>query len=91
MPVRLKPLLGEPNKLLTLFFFHYNSLLHINETIMNRYHILIIRSVLGLVFAVIATRIFFGRVSIGFVVALAVFMVGMAYLSAYLRLRKKNK
>lgn len=84
---------------MTLFFFHYNNLpiqgtidstKDPSKTIMNRYYILIIRSVLGLVFAVIATRIFFGRVSPGFVVALAVFMVAMAYFSAYLRRRKKK-
>jgi putative effector of murein hydrolase LrgA (UPF0299 family) len=56
----------------------------------NQFSIFFIRAVLGVVLAVLLTRIFFGRVSIGFVVALAVFMVTMAYFTAYLRSRKQK-
>jgi putative effector of murein hydrolase LrgA (UPF0299 family) len=56
----------------------------------NQFSIFFIRAVLGVVLAVLLTRIFFGRVSIGFVVALAVFMVAMAYFTAYLRRRKQK-
>jgi hypothetical protein len=56
----------------------------------NQFSIFFIRAVLGAVLAVLLTRIFFGRVSIGFVVALAVFLVAMAYFTAYLRRRKQK-
>jgi len=50
----------------------------------------VIRAVLGLGFAVIATRMFYGRVEIGYIVGLAVILVGLAYFAEYLRHRKKR-
>jgi hypothetical protein len=57
---------------------------------MNQFSIFFIRAVLGAGFAVLMTRIFFGRTSIGFVVVLAILLVGMAYFTAYLRRRKQK-
>jgi uncharacterized membrane protein HdeD (DUF308 family) len=57
---------------------------------MTGFHIFIMRAILGLVFAVIATRMWYGRVSIPYVVGLAVILVGLAYFAEYLRLRRKK-
>jgi uncharacterized membrane protein HdeD (DUF308 family) len=53
-------------------------------------NIFIIRAVFGAVFAVILTRMFYGKVEIVYVAGLAVFLVGMAYVLEYFRKRKKN-
>ena len=50
----------------------------------------VIRAILGLGFAVIATRMFYGRVDIGTIVGLAIILVGLAYFAEYLRHRKKR-
>jgi hypothetical protein len=55
------------------------------------FHIFVIRALLGLGFAVIVTRMFYGRVEIQYVIGLAVILVGLAYFSEYLRNRRKNK
>jgi len=52
---------------------------------MTRYQIFIIRIILGGVIAVILTRMFFGSVNIIFVIGLAIILVGLAYLSEYLK------
>lgn len=52
---------------------------------MTRYHILTIRVVLGGIIAVILTRMFFGTVPPLFVIGLTVILVGLAYLSEYLK------
>ncbi|MFZ0611451.1 MAG: hypothetical protein WAM73_04375 [Desulfobacterales bacterium] len=57
---------------------------------MTGFHIFVIRAVLGLGFAVIATRLFYGRVEIVYIVVLAVILVGLAYFAEYLRHRKKR-
>jgi hypothetical protein len=54
-----------------------------------RFHIFAIRAILGVVFAVLLTRIFYQRAGIVHVAGLAVIMVGLAYFSEYLRNRKK--
>ncbi len=56
---------------------------------MNQLSIFVIRAVVGLAFAAIVTRMFYGRISSGYVVGLAVIMVGLAYFAEYLRKRKK--
>jgi uncharacterized membrane protein HdeD (DUF308 family) len=53
-------------------------------------NIFIIRAVFGAVFAVVLTRMFYGKVEIVYVAGLAVFLVGMAYVLEYFRKRKKN-
>jgi len=55
---------------------------------MNPFHVFIIRAILGIFFAVIATRMFYGRVNLIYVAGLAVILVGLAYFAEYLRRRK---
>jgi hypothetical protein len=50
----------------------------------------VIRAILGLGFAVVATRMFYGRVDIGYIAGLAIILVGLAYFAEYLRHRKKR-
>jgi heme/copper-type cytochrome/quinol oxidase subunit 4 len=50
----------------------------------------VIRAILGLGFSVVATRMFYGRVEIGYIVGLAVILVGLAYFAEYLRHRKNR-
>ncbi|MBW1726876.1 MAG: hypothetical protein JRI63_08070 [Deltaproteobacteria bacterium] len=57
---------------------------------MTQLNIFIIRAVFGAVFAVVLTRMFYGKVEIVYVAGLAVFLVGMAYVLEYFRKRKKN-
>lgn len=57
---------------------------------MSAFQLFVIRAILGLVFAVIATRMWFGEVAIGYVIGLAVIMVGLAYFAEYLRHRKRR-
>ncbi len=57
---------------------------------MNQFQIFIIRAVIGAVFAVVLTRMFYGRVHIAYVVGLAIIMVGLAYFAEYLR-QRRNK
>ncbi len=65
------------------FFGHY---LEANK--LNQFQIFIIRAVIGAVFAVVLTRMFYGRVHIAYVVGLAIIMVGLAYFAEYLRKRR---
>jgi hypothetical protein len=55
-----------------------------------QFNIFIIRAVFGAVFAVVLTRMFYGKVEIVYVAGLAVFLVGMAYVLEYFRKRKKT-
>jgi uncharacterized membrane protein HdeD (DUF308 family) len=55
-----------------------------------QFNIFIIRAVFGAVFAVVLTRMFYGKVEIVYVAGLAVFLVGMAYVLEYFRKRRKN-
>ena len=56
-----------------------------------KFHIFVIRAVLGVVFAVLMTRFFYGKeVDIIYVVGLAIFLVGMAYVLEYFRNRKSR-
>ncbi|HHP7236563.1 MAG TPA: hypothetical protein ACFCUC_18165 [Desulfobacterales bacterium] len=57
---------------------------------MSAFQLFVIRAILGVVFAVIATRMWFGEVAIGYVIGLAVIMVGLAYFAEYLRHRKRR-
>jgi uncharacterized membrane protein HdeD (DUF308 family) len=56
----------------------------------SQFHIFVIRAILGLVFAVIATRMFYGEVAIPYVIGLAIILVGLAYFAEYLRQRKNR-
>jgi hypothetical protein len=55
-----------------------------------RFHIFVIRAILGGAFAVLLTRFFFGSVQPTYVAGLAIFMVGLAYVLEYWRLKKSN-
>jgi uncharacterized membrane protein HdeD (DUF308 family) len=55
---------------------------------LNQFQIFFIRAVIGAVFAVVLTRMFYGKVHIAYVVGLAIIMVGLAYFAEYLRKRK---
>ena len=57
---------------------------------MSGLNIFVIRAILSLVFAVIATRMFYGRVAIPYVAGLAIILLGLAYFGEYLRHRKKR-
>ena len=57
---------------------------------MNQFQIFVIRAVIGAVFAVVLTRMFYGKVHIAYVVGLAIIMVGLAYFAEYLR-QRRNK
>ena len=52
---------------------------------------MIVRVILGVVFAVVITRFFFGRFEPVWVVGLAIFLVGMSYVTEYFRNRKRNR
>jgi putative effector of murein hydrolase LrgA (UPF0299 family) len=54
----------------------------------NQLTIFFIRAVVGLAFAAIVTRIFFGRIDPVYVLGLAIIMIGLAYLAEYLRSRR---
>jgi hypothetical protein len=54
----------------------------------SQWQIFIIRAIIGLVFAVIVTRMFYGRINIIYVALLAVILVGLAYFAEFLRERK---
>ena len=58
---------------------------------MNNLNIMAMRVILGVVFAVVLTRMFYGRVELGWVVGLAIFLVGMSYVTEYFRNRKRDK
>ena len=57
---------------------------------MSRFPIFVIRAVLGLAFAVLLARLFFSRIEPLAVAGLAVFLVGMSYVSAYFRKRNSR-
>ena len=57
---------------------------------MTKFHILVIRLVIGLVIAVVMSRFFFGAITPVAVGGLMIFLVGMAYVTEYMRNRKKK-
>ena len=58
---------------------------------MPNFNIMVMRVILGVVFAVFLTRFFYGRVEPVWVVGLAIFLVGMSYITEYFRNRKRDK
>jgi putative effector of murein hydrolase LrgA (UPF0299 family) len=57
---------------------------------MNQLTIFFIRTIIGLVFAVILTRMFYGRIDPIYIAGLAIILVGLAYFSEYLRKRREK-
>jgi len=58
---------------------------------MNKFNIFIMRAILAAFFAVILTRFFYGRVELFYVVGLAIFLMGMFYVTEYYRRKKQKK
>ncbi len=52
---------------------------------MTRYHIFVIRAILGVGIALLLTRMFYGSMNPVFVAGLAIILVGLSYLSEYLK------
>ena len=57
---------------------------------LTRFHVFIIRAVLGAVFAVILSRVFYPDADIVYVAGLGIILVGLAYFVEYLRNRRKQ-
>ena len=58
---------------------------------MKNLNIMAMRVILGVVFAVMLTRFFYGSIEPLWVAGLAIFLVGMSYVTEYFRNRKRNK
>jgi hypothetical protein len=58
---------------------------------MNRFNIFIMRAILSAFFAVVITRIFYGRVAPLYVAGLTIFLMGMSYVTEYYRSKKRKK
>jgi len=70
-------------------YINYNLFQRYNY-LMTKFHIFVIRAILGAVFAVVLTRMFYGRVEVFYVAGLAIILVGLAYFAEYLRNRKNR-
>ena len=57
--------------------------------ILTQFHVFIIRAVLGAVFAVILSRMFYPEANIAYVAGLGIILIGLAYFAEYLRNRRK--
>jgi len=57
---------------------------------LNQFQIFFIRAVIGAFFAVVVTRMFYGRVHPAYVAGLAIILVGLAYFAEYLRKRRNR-
>ncbi len=55
------------------------------------YQIFAIRAVLGVVFAVLLLRFFYPHAGIGYAIGLAVFLVGMAYITEAWRRKRQDR
>ncbi len=57
---------------------------------LNSLQIFVIRAILAVVFAVVATRMFFGKIEPLNIAGLAIILLGLAYFAEYLRHRKNR-
>ena len=57
---------------------------------MNQFQIFFIRVIIGAFFAVVVTRMFYGRVHLAYVAGLAIILVGLAYFAEFLRKRRNR-
>ena len=60
------------------------------ENKLNQFQMFFIRAIIGLLVAVVITRMFTGRIYIPYIAGLAIILVGLAYFSEYLR-NRRNK
>jgi hypothetical protein len=51
----------------------------------------IIRAIMGVVFGVILSKFFYPNAPLIFIISLCIILVGLAYLTQYLRQRKKER
>lgn len=58
---------------------------------MTRFHVFVIRAILGAVFAVLLSRMFYPDANLAYVAGLGIILVGLAYFAEYLRNRKRNR
>jgi hypothetical protein len=56
---------------------------------LTQFHVFIIRAILGAVFAVILSRMFYPEANLVYVAGLGIILVGLAYFAEYLRNRKR--
>ena len=68
-----------------------NSLKFIQDAIVSRFNIFVIRAILGAAFAVFLSRFFYPGANPAYVAGLGIFMVGMAYILEYWKNRKSEK
>ena len=57
---------------------------------MNQFQIFFIRAIIGAFFAIVITRMFYGRVHLAYVAGLAIILVGLAYFAEFLRKRRNR-
>jgi uncharacterized membrane protein HdeD (DUF308 family) len=57
---------------------------------MPKLQIFVLRAIVGAVFGVLITRIFYGKVNIIYATGLGIFLVGMAYVMEYFRNRRSE-
>ena len=55
---------------------------------MTRFHIFIIRAILGIVMAVVLTHFFYPKANILYIAGIGIILVGLSYFSEYLRNKK---
>ena len=58
---------------------------------MTNWQVFIIRAIMGAVFGVILSRFFYPNAPLIFIILLCMILVGLAYLTQYLRQRKKER
>lgn len=58
---------------------------------MTHWQIFIIRAIMGAVFGVILSKFFYPNAPLIFIIILCMILVGLAYLTQYLRQRKKKR
>jgi len=73
-----------------LIVLYNENISHFKDNILNQFQMFVIRAVIGLVVAVVITRMFTGRIYIPYIAGLAIILVGLAYFSEYLR-QRRNK
>ena len=56
-----------------------------------RFNIFVMRAILGGFFAVVLTRFFYGKVEPLYIAGLAVFLIGMSYVTEYFRNKSRKK
>ena len=57
---------------------------------LNQFQIFFIRAIIGAFFAIVITRMFYGRVHLAYVAGLAIILVGLAYFAEFLRKRRNR-